>query len=350
MSSTLELGPRTIGPGRPCFIIAEAGINHNGRLDLALQMIDTAAETGADAVKFQTYQTDQVYTPQTHKAAYMRDTTKGDETIMDMARQLELPFEAFRELQARCRERNIVFLSSPFDEPSADFLASIRAPALKIPSGELTNIPYLDHVARLGLPLIVSTGMASLGEVETAVETLRRAGNDRLALLHCVSNYPADPADANLRAMATLRAAFGCPVGFSDHTPGIEVAVASVALGASIVEKHFTLDVTLPGPDHRASLNPDQFGQLVAALRRTESALGTGIKRPAAREADTAGVARKSLVAARDLAVGTVLTDALLAVKRPGTGLPPAWLPLVRGRRLRVAVPAGTLIALDLLE
>jgi len=347
---TVLIDDRVIGPGHPCFIIAEAGVNHNGDPALALRMVDEAVRAGADAVKFQTYKTDQVYTAHTPKATYMLATTQSKETIVDMARKLELPFEAFKTLLAHCRKKNILFLSSPFDEESASFLASLDTGALKIPSGELTNLPYLDHVARLGLPLIVSTGMAKLGEVEEAMDRFHLAGNSDILLFHCVSNYPANPADANLRAMHTLAQAFGCPVGFSDHTPGIEVALAAVALGACMIEKHFTLDKHLPGPDHQASLDPTELAELVRGIRRVESALGDGAKRPAAAEANTAEVARKSLVAARDIPAHAVLTDAMIAVKRPGTGLPSSLRPHLLGRAVKHAMAAGTLFTLEMVQ
>jgi len=240
-------------------------------------------------------------------------------------------------------------MSTPFDEESADFLADLGVAVFKIPSGEITNLPFLRHVACRGKPMIVSTGMSYLGEVETAVRTIEEAGNYDFVLLHCVSNYPADPADVNLRAMQTMATAFGVPVGYSDHTLGIEVAIAAVALGACVIEKHFTLDRSLPGPDHRASLEPDELAVLVRGIRTVEAALGQGRKEPAASEANTAAVARRSLVAARDIPAGTVLTEEMLAIKRPGTGLPPAMLGHTLGRRTRVNMPAGTIIDLGML-
>ena len=346
----IAIGAKRVGPGRPCFVIAEAGVNHNGDLDLARRLVDAAAAAGADAVKFQTFSADRLATAAAPQADYQRRNTGIEESQRAMLRRLELPAAAHRELMARCRERGILFLSSPFDEDSADFLEELGVPAFKIPSGELTNAPFLAHVARKGRPLIVSTGMATLEEVRAAVEVLRRAGDPPLALLHCVSSYPAAPADVNLRAMATLREAFATPVGFSDHTAGTEIALAAVALGASILEKHLTLDRTLPGPDHRASLQPDEWTAMVAALRRIEAALGDGRKRPAPSEEDAARVARKSLVAACDLPAGGVLRREHLAVRRPGTGLPPGRLESVLGRRLRRPLAAGAVLTEDVLE
>lgn len=346
----ISIGARRVGPDQPCFLIAEAGVNHNGDLELARRLVDAAAEAGADAVKFQTFSADRLATAAAPQADYQRRNTGIEESQRAMLHRLELTAEAHRELMARCRERGILFLSSPFDEDSADFLEELGVPAFKIPSGELTNVPFLAHVARKGRPLIVSTGMATLDEVRPAVETIRQAGSPPLALLHCVSSYPAQPADVNLRAMATLREAFAVPVGFSDHTAGTDIALAAVALGANILEKHLTLDRTLPGPDHLASLEPDEWIAMVVALRRIEAALGDGRKRPAPSEADAARVARKSLVAAGDLPAGCVLRRDHLAIRRPGTGLPPGRLESVLGRRLRRALAAGAVLTEDLLE
>lgn len=338
----VSIAGRPVGPGHPCLVIAEAGVNHNGDLDLARRLVDMAAEAGADAVKFQTFKTERLVTSGAPKAEYQRRHTSATESQFDMLRRLELTSDAHRELQARCRARNVLFLSTPFDEGSADFLESLDVPAFKIPSGEITNLSFLAHVARKRRPMIVSTGMARLDEVEAAVRTIREAGNPDIVLLHCVSNYPAVPGDINLRAMHTMAAAFGLPVGYSDHTEGIEVALAAVALGACVVEKHLTLDRALPGPDHQASLEPGEMKTMVRGIRIVQEALGHGRKEPAASEAATAQVARRSLVAARDLAAGTVLAEGDIAVRRPGTGLPPARRANLVGRAVCVDVKAGT--------
>jgi N,N'-diacetyllegionaminate synthase len=345
----ITIGDRPIGPGQPCFIIAEAGVNHNGDPALAHRLIDVAFHARADAVKFQTFKADRLVTLDAPKAEYQLQQTEAGESQYDMLKRLELSAETFGELQQHCHEVGIRFMSTPFDEDSADLLARLGVTVFKTPSGELTNLPYLAHVARKGRPMIVSTGMATLGEVEAAVNAIRSTGNPDLVLLHCVSNYPADPADVNLRAMETMTRAFGVPVGLSDHTAGIEVALAAVALGACVVEKHFTLDRTLPGPDHAASLEPDQLAAMIRGIRNVEAALGHGRKEPTASELNTADVARKSLVAARDLLAGAVLSDDMLAVKRPGTGLPPVMRPYLIGRTLHIDVKAGTLIALEML-
>lgn len=325
-------------------MIAEAGVNHDGDPDRARRLVEAAVEAGADAVKFQTFDAERLATAGAPKAAYQRRGAPEGESQLEMLRRLQLAPATWRELMALCAKRGILFLSSPFDEASADLLEELGVAAFKIGSGELTNEALIAHVARKGLPLIVSTGMATLEEVESAVRVVRSAGCGELALLHCVSCYPADPSDANLRAMATLARHFDVPVGYSDHSLGIEVALAAVALGASVVEKHVTLDRSTPGPDHAASLEPCELRALVRGVRIVEAALGHGRKEPAPSEADTARVARKSLVAARRIPEGTALTPELIAVRRPGTGLPPAMREAVLGRRTRVALEAGDVI------
>lgn len=348
MVTDISVAGRKVGPAYPCFIIAEAGVNHNGSLEMARQLVDAAVRAGADAVKFQTFKAERIVTRDAPKAAYQKRTTDVAESQYDMLRRLELSPEMHRQLLAYCEERGILFMSSPFDEESADLLAELDVAVFKIPSGEITNLPFLAHVARQGKPMIVSTGMSYLSEVEAAVRTIGEAGNRQLVLLHCVSNYPADSADVNLRAMGTMATAFGVPVGYSDHTPGIEVSLAAVALGACVIEKHLTLGRDLPGPDHKASLEPEEFAAMVRGIRTVESALGHGRKEPAASEADTAAVARKSLVAAWDIPAGATLTEKLISIKRPGSGLPPVMLPYLIGRTLGVDVPAGQLLQLEM--
>ena len=348
MVRAINVAGREIGPGHPCFIIAEAGVNHNGDIAMARQLVNAAAAARADAVKFQTFKAERLATLDAPKADYQRETTGASEGQYEMLRRLELSLEMHQELMDYCKERSILFMSSPFDESSADMLASLGVAVLKVPSGEITNLPYLSHLSAKGLPMIVSTGMAHLGEVEEAVDTIEKAGNQDFVLLHCVSNYPASPSDVNLRAMGTMAAAFGVPVGYSDHTLGIEVALAAVSLGACVIEKHMTLDRGLPGPDHTASLEPEDFKAMVASTRTIERALGTGRKVPAASEASSAAAARKSLVAAREIPAGTSLTEDLIAIMRPGTGLPPAMRSYLIGRSVRVPVRAGELITLDM--
>lgn len=341
----IEIETHTIGPCWPCFVIAEAGVNHNGDRNTALALVDAAKQAGADAVKFQSFRADKMISPVAPKAAYQKQTTRSDESQLDMVRRLELPVDLHWTLQAYCKEKGILFLSTPFDEDSADLLEQMEVPLFKVPSGEITNLDFIRYIASKGKPLLVSTGMACLGEVEAAVIAVEQTGNMNLGLLHCVSNYPADPADTNLRAMKLMTDAFGLPVGYSDHTLGIEVPLAAVALGACVIEKHFTLDRSLPGPDHKASLEPLELAAMVRGIRTVESALGSGRKQPSASEAAIAAVARKSLVAAHDIAAGTVLTADMIAVKRPGTGLAPSFKPIVLGRRALEDIPAGALLS-----
>lgn len=340
------LGTRTVGDGAPCFVIAEAGVNHDGDATQALALVRAAAEAGADAVKFQTFRADALVAAGARTAAYQQAST-GDTDQAAMLRRLELPVDALRACRAEAERLGIVFLSTPFDEASADLLADLGVPGFKLGSGELTNLPLLAHIARLGRPLIVSTGMATLDEVEDAARTIRLHGDPTVAWLHCVSSYPTPAGEANLRAMDSLRLALGGPVGWSDHTIGVETALAAVARGAQVIEKHLTLDRTLAGPDHAVSLEPEDLARLIAQIRIVESALGDGIKRPAPCERDTAEVARRSLVAARDLPAGQVLTAADLAMKRPGTGMPPAARERLIGRRLAKPLCRDALITWD---
>lgn len=340
MTSEVAIGSRTVGGGRPCFVIAEAGVNHNGLLELALELVAAAASAGADAVKFQAFVADELVAAGSATAAYQASAT-GCLDQNAMLRRLELTREEFRILHRRAGELGIVFLASPFDLASIEFLAALGVPALKLGSGELTNTSLLHQSAACGLPLIVSTGMANLDEVRRAVEVLDEAAN-RLVLLHCVSEYPAEPGAANLRAMASMRSAFDVPIGFSDHTLGTAISLAAVALGACVLEKHLTLDRSYVGPDHAASLEPDRFAELVQDVRSVEASLGDGVKRPTPGEHEVALIARRSLVAARPLVAGRAVVRDDLNVQRPGTGLAPDELNDVIGRTLACDVPVGT--------
>ena len=320
MGVTIRLAAE-IGGRAPCFIVAEAGVNHDGSVALARRLVGIAADAGCDAVKFQTFDADRLAVASAPKAMYQR--TNRDESQQEMLRRLELSETDFRQLAADCRARDITFLSSPFDEQSADLLEAVGVVAFKVPSGELTNTPLLENLARRGLPLLISTGMATLSEVERAMRIVRDRGNTSVVLLHCTSSYPAATADANLRAMETLKAAFGVPVGYSDHTLGFDVALAAVALGACVLEKHVTYDVGASGPDHKVSLDARQLNELVRRVRDVELALGDGRKVPTHAEREVAAVARKSVVAVREILAGTVITEDMLAIRRPGTGLPP---------------------------
>lgn len=309
------------------FVIAEAGVNHNGSLDMALRLVDAAAESGADAVKFQTFRAEKLVSPGAAKAEYQKAATGNAESQFEMIRKLELDVAAHEKLSQHCRERNILFTSTPFDEESISLLARMGMPFFKIPSGELTNPVHLRAIALQGRPVYLSTGMANLGEIETALAVLDEAGltRDRVTLLHCTTEYPTPYAEVNLRAMATMRAAFPgvAGVGYSDHTPGIEIPLAAVALGATVIEKHFTLDRNLPGPDHRASLEPDELTAMVRGIRIISAAMGSGVKAPSPSELKNMTVARRSIMAACTIRKGERFSPQNLTIKRPGTGLPP---------------------------
>lgn len=316
-------------------IIAEAGVNHNGDLGLARQLIDAAVEAGADLVKFQTFSADRLVAAHARKANYQRQNTDAGESQHAMLRRLELTRDTHEVLIAHCKLRGIRFFSTGFDPESVDMLAELGLDRFKIPSGEITNLPYLRHVGRYGKPVILSTGMATFDEVGAALDVLERAGTSRgsITVLHCNTEYPTPMLDVNLRAMLTIRDAFGVAVGYSDHTLGIEVPIAAVALGATVIEKHFTLGRNLPGPDHKASLEPNELKMMVSAIRNIELAMGDGIKRPSPSETKNMSVARRSLVAACAIRVGEVFSESNLAVKRPGTGLSPMRWDDVLGRK-----------------
>ena len=303
-------------------IIAEAGVNHNGSLELAKKMALVTKEAGADIVKYQTCVPELVVSKFAEKAEYQKEQTGAQESQLDMIRRIHFDFAGHLELKAYCESIGIRYLSTAFDLPSVDFLNDMDLPFYKIPSGEITNLPYLERTAATGKPLIVSTGMCENAEIGEALDALRAAGAKEITLLHCNTDYPTPFADANLLAMKELEQ-FGCPVGYSDHTPGIEASVAAVALGATVIEKHFTLDKNMEGPDHKASLDPEELKALCTAIRRVEQALGSGKKHVTASEARNRPVARKSIVAARPITRGEVYTADNLIVKRPGTGISP---------------------------
>lgn len=332
----------------PILIIAEAGVNHNGDLSIARRLIDAAAQAGADLVKFQTFRADRLATGHAAKARYQSANTDRSESQLEMLRRLELDRGMHEALIAHCRTSAVGFFSTGFDTQSVDLLAELGADRFKIPSGEITNLPYLRHVGGYGKPLILSSGMATLGEIEAAIDVLEASGTPRgrITVLHCTTEYPAPMAEVNLRAMLTIRDALGVAVGYSDHTVGIEVAIAAAALGAAVIEKHFTLDRTLPGPDHKASLEPAELKAMIAAIRNIERALGDGIKRPSASEALNKPIARKSLVASRDIRAGEIFSAANLTAKRPGTGVSPMRWDEVIGRKAGRDFAADELIDL----
>lgn len=341
--ASFAVGRVRVGGSAPCFVIAEAGVNHNGDPELAHRLVEAAAEAGADAVKFQTFNPELLVSAAARRAEYQR-AGGGGETQLEMLRHLVLPEGAHADLKDHAERSGLVFLSTPFDESSADFLAELGMPAFKIGSGEVTNLPLLAHIAAKGQPVLLSTGMSTLAEVASAVETLRENGEPPLALLHCVTSYPADPADCNLLAMTTMRRAFGVPVGWSDHTMGTAVGLAAVSMGAKLLEKHLTLDRSLPGPDQRVSLEPSEFSDLVSNVRLVESALGDGEKRPVASEIPLATVARRSLHATRAIEPGAVVGPDDVVALRPAGGLAPSRRPWVIGRSTVVAIGPGEML------
>lgn len=329
-------------------VIAEAGVNHNGDMNLARELIAAAAAAGADLVKFQTFRADNLVTKTASKAAYQLSTTGAVESQHEMVRKLELSRADHDMLIEECRRHGIGFFSTAFDTDSFDMLVELGLKQVKIPSGELTNLPLLRYMTRFGFPVILSTGMANLGEIEATIEVIEQAGTPRqlITVLHCTTEYPTPMEDVNLRAMVNLKAALGVEVGYSDHTPGIEVPIAAVALGATVIEKHFTLDRTLPGPDHQASLEPGELKAMVDAIRNIERALGDGIKRPSASELKNKPIARKSLVAIRSIDAGEVFSADNVGAKRPGTGISPMRWDEVIGRAAPRAFAVDELIEL----
>lgn len=306
------------------YIIAEAGDNHNGDFNTALKLVDVAKRAGADCVKFQTFVTEEIISKYAEMAEYQKKNTGKEESQFEMVKRLELSFDEFRKIKEYCDRVGIQFLSTPFDLKSVDFLNELGVPFFKIPSGEITNYPYLIKIAHTGKPVVMSTGMCEPDEILAAINVLEKNGSGEITLLHCNTEYPTPLKDVNLYAMRTMKKMFGKKVGYSDHTKGIEVPVAAVALGACVIEKHFTLDKNMPGPDHKASLEPDELGRMVKNIRNIEIALGDGVKRVSESERKNIAIARKSIVARRNIQEGEILTEENLAVKRPGTGINPS--------------------------
>lgn len=319
------------------YIIAEAGVNHNGNIDKALELIDKAKESGADAVKFQTFIPELNISKNAEKASYQINNTGNNESQLEMVKKLYLDENSHKILIEHCKKRGIEFLSTPFDLVSIDILDQLGLETIKIPSGEITNFPYLKKIGKLNKNLIVSTGMCYLGEIETAIETLTRAGTQRekIVLLHCNTEYPSPMEDVNLLAMATMKEAFKLQVGYSDHTLGIEIPIAAAALGATVIEKHFTLDKNMEGPDHRASLEPQELTSMVIAVRNIEKALGNGIKKPTHSESKNILIARKSIHLNTDLPAGHLLTEQDIIMKRPGNGITANMIDNIIGKKLK---------------
>ena len=344
----INLADRWVGDGAPCFVVAEAGANHNRDLALGKELIDVAADAGADAVKFQTYSAETLYSKKTPRFSYLEQQTSKD--TWQLIKDIELPREWQAELQAWARKRGILFFSTPFDYRAVDELDALGVPAYKIASFEVVDLPLIRYAAARHRPMIISTGLATYEDIHDAVETCRHAGNHDLVLLQCASLYPAPPARINLRAMDTLRRAFGVPVGLSDHTLGIHVAGAAVALGACVLEKHFTLSRTLPGPDHPFAIEPPELKEMVRQIREIEAALGDGMKLgPAPEELEMHQKARRSLVAARNIPTGSRIARDMIAIKRPGFGIKPKLLDLVIGRVASVDIEEDTVLTWDMM-
>jgi N,N'-diacetyllegionaminate synthase len=305
------------------FIIAEAGVNHNGNMELAKKMVDKAKEAGADCIKFQTFVAKNLTSKTACKADYQKYYSDAKESQLDMLKKLELSFDEFVQLSGYCKEKDIEFLSTAFDFESINFLKSLGMKRWKIPSGEITNLPYLIKVAKLGKPVILSTGMSTMEDIRVAISVLKENGSGEITILHCTTEYPTPYIDVNLRAMLTIKETFNLDVGYSDHTLGIEIPIAAVALGATVIEKHFTLNKDMEGPDHKASLEPQELKAMVSAIRNVEVALGNGVKKPAESEKKNIEIARKSIIAKRNIVKGEIFTEENLTVKRPGNGINP---------------------------
>ena len=329
------------------YIIAEAGVNHNGDIRLAKKLIDMAVECGADAVKFQTFKAEECTTAMAPQAQYQLENTQTTDNQLEMIRKLELPFQAFSELKEYCGDKNIDFISTPDGEESLQCLIDIDVPLIKIGSTEVTNQRFLRQIGETMKPIILSTGMSNLGEVEQALEVLYSTNNKNITLMHCVTDYPTQLEDLNLRAMVTLKDAFKIPVGLSDHTEGVEGAIAAVALGAGVIEKHITLDREMEGPDHKASMDLVAFRDYVTAIRNTEKLLGDGIKKPTKREISIMQDVRRSIVAGQKIQKNTVIEECMLAYKRPGTGIEPKLTPILIGKRVSRTIEQDELISWD---
>ncbi len=344
----IEIENTIVEKDQPSFIIAEAGVNHNGSLNIAKKLIDAAKESGADAVKFQTFKTEDLVTKNAEKAEYQKESIT-ENSQYEMIKKLELSADDFRELAKYADRKDIIFLSSPFDFESVDLLEEIGVPAFKLGSGEITNFPLLEHVARKGMPVILSTGMATMDEIEEAVNLFQDKTND-LILMHCVTSYPAKIDDVNLKVIETLRSTFKLPVGFSDHTLGIEMPIAAVARGSCVIEKHFTLDKNLEGPDHKASLEPADFKKMVLAIRNVEKGMGNGIKEVTNEEKEMKKVARKSIIAKVRIPKETVITGEMLVIKRPGTGIEPKYLKSLIGKTTTSEIKKDDILRWNLLK
>ncbi len=340
----IKVGKKFIGENQPVFIIAEAGVNHNGDMKLAKKLVDAAKEAGVDVVKFQTFKSENIVTADAKQATYQSKNTGKTESQYDMLKRLELSYADFTDLKKYCDKKGIIFSSTPHSSKEDVDLVAKLCPFIKVGSGDLTNIPILEYIASKKLPIILSTGMATMREIQDAVKIISPR-NKKLILLHCTTNYPTPFDEVNLEAMATMAKKFKLPIGYSDHTEGIEISLAAVAMGACVIEKHFTLDKNLPGPDHKASLEPRELKKMVEGIRAIEAAFGDGIKKLTLSELAIAKIARKSIVAASDIIKGTVIKESVLAIKRPGTGIAPKHIDTIIGRKAKQDIKKDELIS-----
>lgn len=346
---TIKISNKLVGENQPTFIIAEAGVNHNGKLELAKRLVDVAVEAGADAVKFQTFKSEGVVTAGLNSADYAKKNIGKDVGQLEMIKSLELNYEDFVSLKNYCDKKEIIFLSTPHSFDAIDFLEDL-VPAYKFGSGDITNIPALRHAAKKGKPIILGTGMSTLDEVGYAINAIKSEGNEQIIALHCTTNYPCPLEDVNLSAMITIKRELDCLVGYSDHTLGLSVPIIATAMGAAVIEKHFTIDKSLPGPDHKASLEPDELKSMIKEIRKTEKVLGSFDKKPTKSEKKIMNLVRKSIVTKKDIEKGTIVSEDMIVIKRPGTGLNPSDLDKIIGKKARRYIAKDEIFQLNMVE
>ena len=345
----IKIGSKEIGIGKPCFIIGEAGVNHNGQLNIAKKLVDTAVYAGVDAVKFQTFKSEEVVTKDTKIAKYQEKNLGKSETQLEMIKKFELPYEKFINIKNYCDKKGLIFLSTPHSDDAIDFLDPLIL-AYKVGSGDLTNLPFLEKIAKKHKPMILGTGMSTLKEVKYAIKLIKSKGNNQITVLHCTTSYPCPLEDANLNAMITMQEKLDCLTGYSDHTLGTMVPTMAATLGAVVIEKHFTLDRNLPGPDHKASLEPKELKQMVIDIRNVEKVLGTYEKKPTESEKEIMKFVRKSIVAHKDIKKGSIIEKNMITIKRPGTGLPPSKINEIIGKKANRQILKDEIFQLDMVE
>jgi N,N'-diacetyllegionaminate synthase len=345
----IKIDNKEIGENKPCFIIAEAGVNHNGKLDLAKKLVDVAVDAGADAVKFQTFKSEEVATDKAGSASYAKKNIGKDVKQLEMMKNLELKYDEFKKLKQYCDSKHIIFLSTPHSFDAIDFLDEL-VPAFKFGSGDLTNIPALQYAAEKGKPMIIGTGMSTSKEVKETVNAIKKTGNQRVIMLHCTTNYPCPFEEVNMNAMITMQKELDCLVGYSDHTMGYTVPIMAATLGAVAIEKHFTLDRNLPGPDHKASLEPDELKNMVSEIRNVEKALGSLVKKPTKSEEKIIRIIRKSIIAKNEIKKGTIINQDMLIIKRPGTGLKPSEIMRMYGKKAKRTIKKDEILKENMVE